>query len=213
MSSWLPPDTHSPSILSAYAQRVPAIMVMCPFEIGSRLPLPLCSSPLLEFLFGDNLKSQGQSMWISEDLTVRSIIKAMIVHRPRGGLSHSTLGLPRLSVLSERWPQMALRPDRQDSPPLPFSQTSRPPARPPCWGRRQPLKGEGENHSFPPQAITLPSISDMSQCHLLAPPLDMNPLWHAHYVEVLVLATLSTKQRCWLTCCYILRDRHIVATP
>lgn len=50
-------------------------------------------------------------MWISEDLTVGSIIKVMIVHRPWGALSHSTWGLQRLSVLSERWPRMAPRPD------------------------------------------------------------------------------------------------------
>lgn len=60
----LAPDTHSstprppaPFILSPYAPPVPVIMVMCPFEIGSWLPLPLCSSLILELLFGDNLKS------------------------------------------------------------------------------------------------------------------------------------------------------------
>ena len=35
----------------------------------------------------------------------------MIVHRPPGALSHSTLGLQRLSVLSGWWPQMTPRPD------------------------------------------------------------------------------------------------------
>lgn len=44
-------------MLSAYAHGLSVIMVMCPFEIGSRLPLLLCSSPILEFLFWDNLKS------------------------------------------------------------------------------------------------------------------------------------------------------------
>ena len=50
-------------------------------------------------------------MWISEALTVRSVIKVMIVHRPPGALSHSTLGLQRLSVLSGWWPQMTPQPD------------------------------------------------------------------------------------------------------
>ena len=35
----------------------------------------------------------------------------MIVHRPPGALSHSTLGLQRLSVLSGWWPQMTPWPD------------------------------------------------------------------------------------------------------
>ena len=53
-----PPHSRpAPFILSAYAPPVPVIMVMCPFEIGSWLPLPLCSSLILELLFGDNLKS------------------------------------------------------------------------------------------------------------------------------------------------------------
>lgn len=59
VSSWLflTYTAHPPYILSAYAHGISVIMVMCPFEIGSRLPLLLCSSPILEFFFGDNLKS------------------------------------------------------------------------------------------------------------------------------------------------------------
>lgn len=51
-------DMQPPTyILSAYAHDIPVIMVMCPFAIGSRPPLLLCSSPILDFLFWDNLKS------------------------------------------------------------------------------------------------------------------------------------------------------------
>lgn len=51
-------DMQPPTyILSAYAHDIPVIMVMCPFVIGSRPPLLLCSSPILDFLFWDNLKS------------------------------------------------------------------------------------------------------------------------------------------------------------
>ena len=40
VSSWLLLTHTPPFVLSAYARRVPVIMVMCPFEIGSRLPSP-----------------------------------------------------------------------------------------------------------------------------------------------------------------------------
>ena len=82
MLTYTPPVTFT----SAYARGISVIMVMCPFEIGSRLPLLLCSSPILEFLFWDNLKSSEQSVWISEYLTVRSIIKVMIVQQALGML-------------------------------------------------------------------------------------------------------------------------------
>lgn len=70
-------------------------------------------------------------MWISEYLTVRSIIKAMIVQQALGCLCHTTSGLQRLSVLSRRWSHMAVRPDK--SLPPPFSQISQLPAKAPCW--------------------------------------------------------------------------------
>jgi hypothetical protein len=54
---WEAPDTHSPAHSFCICSRYIVIMVMCSVEIGSQLPLPLCSSLILEFLCWDNLKS------------------------------------------------------------------------------------------------------------------------------------------------------------